>query len=66
MELEDLELEDEDFRNFLREVNQDGFFFFLYEIYYFFFQVTLPKKTDENKPKTSSDERLAIKPEPGV
>jgi hypothetical protein len=27
--------------------------------------VTLPKKSNENKPATTNDERIAIKPEPG-
>ncbi|CAF3595300.1 unnamed protein product [Rotaria sp. Silwood1] len=47
MQLNDLEQEDEEFQNFLK-------------------QVTLPKKSDENKQTTNNnDECLAIKPEPG-
>ncbi len=64
MQLNDLEQEDEDFRNFLKEVD-NLIFCFLYKIYYFF-QVALPKKADENKQKVNTDERIGIKPEPGL
>ena len=46
MQLNDLEEEDEEFQNFLKEV-------------------TLPKKTAENKQAPLNDERIAVKPEPG-
>jgi hypothetical protein len=46
MQLNDLEEEDEEFRNFLKEV-------------------TVPKKTAENKQAPLNDERIAVKPEPG-